>query len=416
MDQPLRQTSRRAGLGREFNKLWAASAASNLGDGVTLVAAPLLAAALTRDPLLVAGLTFTQRLPWIIFPLLSGVLADRLNRQRAMVAVTIWRSLLIGVLGLATLLGQVSIPLLYVIFFLLSIGETLFDISSATMVPALVRSDQLPSANARLAGTMTVANQFVGPPLGGALFGLAIAVPFLLGAGWIAAGAALIYMLQGSFTPEKDESEPARTVWQDIREGIGWLWNNRLLRGIAITLAILNLTVVAQVAIMVLYAQERLGLEPAGFGLLLTTHAIGAIAGSIVGPRIIRLLKESKVLRVALVIEVAVPAVIALTTSAYVVGGALAFFGLHTMVWGALLVSLRQELTPDRLRGRVESVYRLLEHGAAAPGALIGGVLAASFGLTAPFWFGTGIALAIIPFVWSTFSQRSVNEARESGS
>src|SRR5688572_12791360 len=105
------------GLGPEFRKLWAASAASNLGDGIALVAAPLLAASLTRDPALVAGLALAQRIPWLLFPLLSGALADRLDRRRAMVAVEVGRAALIGSLGLAVLRDLATIPLLYVVFF-----------------------------------------------------------------------------------------------------------------------------------------------------------------------------------------------------------------------------------------------------------------------------------------------------------
>src|SRR5690349_4725401 len=106
------------GLGAEFRKLWAASAASNLGDGVALVAAPLLAAALTGDPALVAGLALAQRVPWLIFPLFSGALADRIDRRRAMVGVAICRAGLIGALGAAVLFDLASLVLLYVVFFL----------------------------------------------------------------------------------------------------------------------------------------------------------------------------------------------------------------------------------------------------------------------------------------------------------
>src|SRR5918997_4085368 len=128
----------RSGLGPEFRKLWAASTVSNLGDGIALVAAPLLAAALTRDHALVAGLAFAQRLPWLLFALFSGALADRLDRRRAMVAVGTCRAALIGILGVAVLLDRASLPLLYVVFFLLSAGETLFDTATATVLPVVV--------------------------------------------------------------------------------------------------------------------------------------------------------------------------------------------------------------------------------------------------------------------------------------
>jgi MFS family permease len=400
-------------LGPEFHKLWAASTLSNLGDGVALVAAPLLAATLTRDPAFVAGLAFAQRLPWLLFALLSGALADRLDRRNAMVMVGVFRALLIGALGIAVLLDRVTIPLLYAIFFLLSTGETLFDTASASVLPAVVQREELPKANARLAGTMTVTNQFIGPPLGGFLFVTAASVPFLVGAGGLGAAAVLILMLRGSFRPARGEGTAPTALWADIAEGVRWLWQHRLLRTVALALALLNVTLVAQVSIMVLFAREHLGLGPVGYGVLVATYGVGGVVGSLVAGRVIERLGAGTVLRLAIVIEAATPAVIALTRSSLLVGAMLVFFGCHAVVWGTLLRSLRQELTPDYLRGRVESVYRLIEFGGAAPGALLGGLLAAHVGLTAPFWFGAIVGILLIPLVWSTFSEVTVASARQ---
>jgi MFS family permease len=404
--------SARRGPGREFRKLWAASAFSNLGDGVILVAAPLLATALTRDPALVAGLVFAQRLPWLLFALVSGALADRLDRRGAMVAVGLFRATLIGALGVVVLLDRATIPLLYALFFLLSTGETLFDTAAVTVLPAIVEREALPEANARLAGTVTVTNQFVGPPLGGLLFATAAALPFLLGAGGLVVAAGLILALRGSFRAVRLDGQPPGALWAEIAEGVRWLSRHRLLRTIAIALALLNVTVVAQVSIMVLFAQEQLGVGPAGYGVLIATYGIGGVVGSIVAGRVIARLGASRVLRIAMIIETLVPAVIAMSNSAWLVGAALAFFGCHAIVWGALLASLRQELIPDRLRGRVESVYRLIEFGGAAPGALLGGLLATQFGLAAPFWLGAIVGALLIPFVWSIFSDAVVEGAR----
>src|SRR5690606_33822036 len=183
-------------LGREFHKLWAASGVSNLGDGIWLVAAPLLAATLTRDPFLIAGLSFAQRLPWLIFPPFSGVLADRVDRRKAMVAVTLLRAALIGSLGVTVMTGWVTLPFLYAVFFLLTVGETLFDTSSAALIPSIVPRDQLKTANARLAGTVSVTNQFIGLPLGGYLFARMAAAPFTLGAAGLAGAAAILTTLR----------------------------------------------------------------------------------------------------------------------------------------------------------------------------------------------------------------------------
>ena len=405
-------TNEGTGLGPRFRTLWAASAASNLGDGVWLVAAPLLAATLTRDPALVAGLAFAQRLPWLLFGLVGGALADRLDRRRAMVAVAVARAALVGLLAAALLLGRASMPLLYVVFFLIATGETLFDTSAAALLPAVVPSGLLPKANARLGGTWTVANQFVGPPLGGVLFSLAAVLPFLFGAGGLAVAAALLTTLRGSFAPERAEGEDRRPLRAEIAEGVRWLWRHRLLRSLSLAMALLNLTLVAQVAIMVLFAEERLGLGPDGYGLLLTAYGVGGVAGGLVAERVLARVGDARYLRLAIVVETAAPAAIALTRSPLVVGAVFIAFGLHAIVWGAVLTALQQELTPDRLRGRVGSVHMLLEYGSAAPGALLGGLLATRFGLTAPFWLGAIVGAALIPFAWSAFSDANVRAAR----
>ena len=408
MTLPERVTGR---LGPQFGRLWASSAASALSDGMTFVAAPLLAAALTRNPALVAGLAFAQRLPWILFGLPSGALADRIDRLRGMVAVALGSAALLGLLGLALVLGQARLSLLYAVFFLLGTGETLFDTSAFAALPAVVPPEQLPRANARLAGTLTVTSQFIARPLAGILFAAAIALPFLLGAAGLAASGLLLLTLSGSFRVTRGET-PASGLGTEIVEGVRWLWQHRLLRTLALTLGILDITVVAQNAITVLYAEERLGLHAATYGLFVATYGAGGLIGSLVAARVIARLGEERVLRLAIVIEAAVPAAMALTRSPLVAGAVFVVFGAHAVVWGVLLTSLRQELTPERLRGRVQSAFTVLDKGLAAPGALLGGLIAARFGLTAPFWLGAAAAALLIPVVWSTFSDRRVAEAR----
>ena len=177
---------RTRGLGPDFAKLWTANAVSNLGDGVTLVAGPLLAATLTRDPRLVAGLAVAQRLPWLLFSLVSGALVDRLDRRRLMVRVDAARCLAVGGLGVAVLADAATLPLLYAVFFALGTAETLFDNAAVSILPAVVPKDRLARANGRLLGAQMVANELVAPPLGGLLFATAAAVPFLLDAGTFA--------------------------------------------------------------------------------------------------------------------------------------------------------------------------------------------------------------------------------------
>ena len=404
----------RPGLGREFAKLWAAVSASNLGDGVWLVAAPLMAATLTRDPTLVAGLTFAQRIPWLFFPLISGALADRLDRRRVMVAVTVSRAVLVGLLGLAVWTETVSIPMLYAVFFLVSTGETLFDTSTAALLPAIVHRGDLTRANARLAGTISVTNQFLGLPLGGVLFARATFLPFALGAAALAMAASVLATLRGSFRPPHAATQSAGNIRSEIREGIIWLWRNSLLRTMTLTLGVLNLTLMTQVSIMVLFAEDHLGMGSTGYVLLLTASGVGGVLGSLIAERVTRLLGDGMYLRIAVVLETVIPAVLAINGAPQLAVATLLLFGMNSTIWGVVLVTVQQRLTPDRLRGRVQSVFGLIGSGMAAPGALLGGVMAAQLGLTAPFWFSAVVGAMLLPVVWREYSNPNVaNVLRE---
>jgi MFS family permease len=387
-----------------------------LGDGVTLVAGPLLAASLTRDPVLVAGLAFAQRLPWLLFSLISGALVDRLDRRMLMVAVDVFRTVLLGFLGLAVLSNFVSIPLLYVVFFLMGTAETLFDTASVSILPAVVSRESLEKANGRLFGAQIVSNEFAAPPLGGFLFAVAASVPFFLDAGSFAAAAVLVLFMRGKFRVERPEGTPPTTLRAEISEGLRWLWGNRLLRTLAVSLGIMNLTSTATISIFVLFAQERLGLGSVGYGVLLTSGAVGGVAGSLAAERFVRWLGAGTTMRIGLVIEAASAGVIALSRDPLVVGAMFVLFGFHAIVWNVVTISLRQQIIPERLLGRVNSAYRLLGLGGMSAGALLGGILARGFGLTAPFWFASLSVAVLALIVWPALNNETIDAARESSS
>jgi MFS family permease len=394
--------------------LWTANAVSNLGDGVTLVAGPLLAASLTRDPRLVAGLAVAQRLPWLLFSLVSGALVDRLDRRLLMVRVDAARCVAVGLLGVAVLADAASLPLLYVVFFALGTAETLFDNAAVSILPAVVPRAQLARANGRLLGAQMVANELVAPPLGGLLF--AAAVPFLLDAGSFAAAAALVAAMGGRFRVERPEGSAPTTLRAEIAEGVRWLARHRLLRVLAVAIALMNLTLSATLSISVLYAQERLGLGSVGYGLLLSSMAVGGIAASLVAERVIAWLGPATTMRLGLVIESSTHLVLALARSPVLVGAVFALFGFHAMTWSVISVSLRQELIPARLLGRVNSAYAVFGFGSLALGAVAGGVLAARYGLTAPFWYSFAAMTVLTLACWPILSTRAIAQARAEAS
>ena len=360
-----------------------------------------------------AGLTFAQQLPWLLFTLPGGALVDRLDRRRVMWMTDVFRCAVVGLVGVAALFDFLSIPLLYAAFFLLGTATTLFASASTSILPAVVPRERLPRANGRLFGAQVVAGQMVGPPLGGLLFAVSASVPFFLDAGSFAAAAALVLAMGGSFRAEKPEGAPDTTLRTEVVQGLAWLWGHKLLRTLAMVLGVMNLTSSATVAILVLFAGDRLGLGPTGYGVLLSSLAVGGLLGALAADRIVRRIGAGATMRIGLAIEASTAGVIALSDSAYVVGAMLALFGFHAIVWNVLTISLRQELVPDALLGRVNSSYRLLGMGGTAGGALVGGLLADGFGLSAPFWFASAAVAATMLAAWPVLSDRSVAAARE---
>ena len=400
-------------LGPEYRKLWAAGAISNLGDGVTFVAAPLLAASLTGDPALVAGLSFVYTVPRILLVLVGGALADRLDRRRLMGAVNTFRAALLTMLGAALLGGWESLVLLYSVFLFLGVSETLFDSASLAILPSVVRKRDLERANARLTAAQLVADEFVGPPLGGFLFAVAAALPFLLDAGSFAAAAVLILALRGRFQMERTEASTASPMLADIHEGVGWLARHRLLRALAIMLGLASVAYMMTFSILVLFARDVLGLGETGYGVLLAFSAVGGLAGSAIASRLVRWLGAGRTIFVSLLIGAGSYVGIASSNNPLFVGVMLALYIFYAVVWNVVTVSLRQAIAPDRMLGRVSSAYRLFGLIGLAFGALLGGFLASGFGLTAPFWAGAVLlalmALLALPFV----NNKTISEARK---
>lgn len=429
--------------GADFTRLWTASAVSNIGDGVSMVAGPMLVASLTRDPAAVAGAAFAQQLPWLLFALVSGAWADRLDRRRLVVAVNLCRAATMLVLTAAVATGAASLPLLYAVFFVLGVAETLADTASASFVPAIVPADRLPAANSLLTATFTVANQFAAKPLGAALFVLSAALPFGVNAASFLASAALIAgirTLGGSPARSGSAAHPAgplpgacpaapsspagaapsspaspafsaspaspagaagrRSLRADVAEGVRWLWRHRLLRTLAVTMAFGNLVFCAAFAIFVLYSADRLGLSGVGYGVLLTAFAGGGLAGTLVAPALLRIAGATTLLRAGLFAEVALHATLAATTVPLVAAAMIVVFGVHTVVWGVVATTIRQRAVPSELFGRVTGVYSLVDVSGAALGSLLGGVVAQAYGLVATFWTAAAAMGVVAVCAW----------------
>ena len=399
-------------LGANYRRLLCSSAGSNLADGMFIVALPLLAVRLTRSPAAVAGVVFAGRLPWLLFALHAGALADRLDRRRTMALVNIGRGALIGTLAALVWLDAVTMPVLFGVAFALGIGETLFDTAAQSMMPNIVDRQQLGRANGRLFAVELSMNQFIGPPLGGVIAGIAIAWAFIgSGAAYLLAAGALV-LLRGSFKPTRDGA-PTR-LRADIATGLRYLWSNELLRILAFMVGASNLISSGIQALLPIFAVEPgpLGMSAAGFGVLFGVGGIGSLIGSVAAGPAVRLLGRSRLLILNPLVTALVPLALALTSSPIIVGAAYGAAGASIMMWNVITVSLRQSIAPDHLLGRVNAGYRLLGWGTMPAGAAIAGLGAELIGARS-FFAACAVAavLLVLPIVRLTDAAIDAAEA-----
>ncbi|MFI6519104.1 MFS transporter [Spirillospora sp. NPDC050679] len=401
-------------LGSDFGKLWTAATLSGLGDGVTLIAGPLLAASLTGDPVRVAALMVAQQLPWLLFALPGGALVDRLDRRRLMTSVSLLRVLALGGLALAVASGDAGLPVLYGVFFMVGCAGLLFENAAATAVPALVEPAHLERANGRLQASRVLGEQLVAKPLGGWLFAVAAWTPFLLDAAGLLIVAALAAALPASVNTASAPAGERRTLRGSIGEGVAWLWRHRLLRTLAITVGTSNVGLAATSAVLVLIARDRFGVGAVGFGALLAVLAVGGAAGGLLAGRIAAALGPGTTLRAGLVVEGAVYVGAALTRDVVVAGVLVALLGLHLVLFSAIVASLRQSLAPPEMLGRVHSAYRVVTNAGMLLGAAAGGLLARYLGLAAPLWLGAACVALLVAGVWRVLNDQDIRAARES--
>jgi MFS family permease len=406
-----------AQLGGRFAKLWAAGTTSALGSGLTLVAGPLLMAARTSNPLLVSGVSAVSWLPWLLFALPGGVLVDRVDRRRLMLVIDWVRVGAMGLLTVAVAAGHVVIPALYAVLFIINAGEVVFRSASQAMVPAVVPRDGLERANGWLQGGETLTGTMIAGPLGGFLFAVAVSLPFLANTATYAVSAVLIGLVAGRYRPEPSPAAAAaaagrvRSLWAEVAEGFGWLIRQRLLRTMALLIGLLNVTLTAALAVLVLLARERLHLGSVGYGLLFTSMAVGSLLGAALGDRLIRWVTATWTIRIGLLVEAGTHLALAASASWLLVGIVLFAFGVHSSLWNIVGKSLQQRLTPPSMLGRVGSTSLFLAAGGNCVGALLGGAIATRFGVTAPYWVGFVVAVAVSALTWRVFSRDTVARA-----
>ncbi|MEH0970479.1 MFS transporter [Micromonospora sp. CPCC 205546] len=392
-------------LGRPFWTFWTAAALANLGDGIRVAAFPLLAAALSDNPVAVAAVAAAQFLPWLVTGLLAGALADRRAARALIAAADAGRVVVLAVVAVAVVTGVASVALVVAAAFLLGVGETLRDTAAQTAIPRLVDDAQLERANGRLVAGEIVGNEFVGPPVGAMLFVVGAALPFAVNGASLALAVMLVLSLPlslarpgpgpGRSGADRDGRsaavDPAR---RGALAGLRWLARQPVLRTLVVVGAAVAAADSAWFAIFVLYARQSLGLGALGFGLLLATGAAGGLAGSLVADRLIGRLRHRAVLTWSMAVTAGTPALLAVAPHRIAAVAVVVTTSASFAVLNVAALSVRQRLVPGDLLGRVVAASRMLSYGCAALGALAGGALAAGLGMRAPFLFSATVAVA----------------------
>ncbi len=384
---------RDAALGPRFTRLWAAFTATNLADGLSLTAFPLLAIELTDDARLIALVTVFRFVPFVLVGLPAGVLLDRFDRRRIAVIAQLGRGAAVGGLAVATAADRASVLLLVATAFAVGVGEVLTDGGLPALVRELVRVDQLEVANGRFSATQTVSNIFVGPPLGALLFQLRPALPFAVSVGLFVGATVLLARIPGRFLASSAGDEPAsdgngsgdaegwlRRLVTEISVGLQYVWRHPVLRPMAFTVMAFSFVGQATNAVFVVLVTERFGIGGIGFGVLISLQGAVAVAMSVVVARLIGRVGHSGSMRFAVITFTASSLLFGFTTAVALAALASLVKGLADPAWNVVTNTVRQRLVPDEVFGRMMTAYLFIAWSMNPVGAFAGGVIAERWG------------------------------------
>lgn len=381
---------------RNFHLMFASSAVTNLGDGLIAVAVAWLATLLTHDPFLIGLVATARHLPWFLFALPAGVITDRLDHRRLIIGADCVRvviSLALLTLAFTASPGTTPVLIMTALCFLLGSAEVLRDNTAQTFTPSVVEKTQLEQANGAMWSAEQLAGQFVGPPLAGLLIGVSVALPFGIQAGLLAIAVVLTLSMK---MPKRVQTTPNLPMLAALKEGMLWLWRDLPLRRLALILGGFNFIGYGFAAVLVLYSQRVLGLDAFGFGIFLTLAAIGGLAATLIGPRILRHIRPRSAILLGMTGFTAAALVLALQAPLWLIAIVMVLDGFCGMLWNIAQVSYRQRHIPAPLLGRVNAAFRFIGTGPAAFGAFTFGWLISWAGSGAEPW-GTAQAV-LLPY------------------
>ena len=356
-------------LGSPFRRLRAATAIGALGDGLAVVALPLLTLNITRDPIELAGVVIALYLPWALAALAGAAALGHGDRRTVMGALGTLRAVTVTAVGAVELLGKESLPLVYGAAFVLGWSQTVADEAAAEAVPRLVRRPEVPEAGRRIANVGLLADGFVGVPVGGFLFSLVPAAPVLLDTFSYALAALLLLLLPPVPSPPAYRQRLALAIRKQVRK------RRRAAIPLAVTEAGRSFAGTAAFSVLVLVATDDLLLEGTGFGLLLTGLCAGTLAGAWIAPELGRRIGPGAGMATLLTVAAAGYGVATGVNGVGPVAGGLVAGATGTAGAGVLAAAVRHAVAGPAAP-EVTRRFRLLGWGALPVGALAGGIAA----------------------------------------
>ncbi|MFD8808333.1 MFS transporter [Streptomyces sp. NPDC059597] len=382
-----------------FGRLWTAAIVSRVGDALRTVALPLLAVRLTDDPLAVAAVSACGYVPWLLFGLLGGAIADRVDQRRAMWSVDLLRALLVAAFALAVGLGHTSLPLLIALAFCLTALQTLFDNAATALLPSLVRPAELGAANARLMTGQQLAGGLLTGPFVPLLFAAGASMPFAADAGTFLAAAALVASLRTA-PPDRAPRPQGSTLRSETAEGLRTLWRDPALRACCVATLLCNVGMGGLIATLVLHVTGWLHAGNSGYAAAMSVYAAGSIAGGFLAQRIARRTGRVRALLLGGTAQTAALLVMGSVRHLSALLAAMAVLGAMGMVWNVNQRTLMQQRAPASMTGRVSAAFRTASVAGAPLGALLAGGAARLLGLQAPVLLaGALFALAVVSLI-----------------
>lgn len=373
-----------------FLTLWSGQSLAQLGSQITDLAIPVVAVLLLHASEFEVGLLNAAAVTaFLVIGLPAGAWVDRMRKRRVMIWADLARAAALTAVPLLWWSGQLQMWHLYLVALVIGVGTVFFDVSYQSIIPSLVKSQQIAEANGKLESTRELAN-IAGPAAGGWLIGL-VTAPFAILATVVTYVVSAFALMATRDDEEPHDASARRPVLVEIREGLGWVFGNSLMRRIVSTTAVSNFFNTISFTMLPIFILRELGLSPEAMGLIFALGAVGGLIGAVSTPWIVRWLGEGRAIPVSALgfslIACLLPVAAIVPKLAFVlliVQGFVA--GVMILLYNITQVTFRQRITPKRLLGRMNASIRFCVWGVMPIGALLGGALGAQLGVVSTMW------------------------------